>query len=243
MSEIRLSGIVKSWVSDDRRFELSVPEFSIGAGEVVVLTGPNGTGKSTFLELLGLASRPDRGRIDVSQQDMVEVDVAALWQAGKLKALSALRAAICGYVLQSIHLLPFLSVRENVALAQKISGRGDEGLLQHLLQQLGLSDRENALPQTLSPGLRQRAAVARALAHRPKFILADEPTAALDPAGGDAVVALLVQLAREEGAAVILSTHRELPTDALGEVGHVRTRQVADTEPGTIRAVLERGAL
>ncbi|WP_282605706.1 ABC transporter ATP-binding protein [Pelagibius sp. Alg239-R121] len=238
---ISLSAVEKSWQSADRRFELHIPDFSLAAGEIAILTGLNGTGKTTLLELIGLASCPDRGRIELALEPGPRQDVSRLWSHSKFKELASLRATGFGYVLQSIHLLPFLSVRENAEFTQKAAGRIDSAHLDHLFDALGLTGRESALPETLSPGLRQRAAVARALAHRPRFIVADEPTAALDPEGGEAVIALLLSLARNEGAAAILSTHQRGQMD-LKDVTRIQTRQVSDSRPGVIRAVLEREA-
>ena len=241
LSRISLSAVEKSWQSADRRFELHVPDFTLTAGEIVILTGPNGTGKTTLLELIGLASRPDKGRIDLELETGTHNDVSNLWASSKFKELAAIRATGFGYVLQSIHLLPFLSIRQNAEFTQQAAGRIDSAHLDYLFEVLGLAGREDALPETLSPGLRQRAAVARALAHRPRIIIADEPTAALDPKGGEAVISLLLSLARKEGVAAILSTHqREEMT--LESVTRIRTRQVQDDRPGVIRAVLEKEA-
>lgn len=237
---IALTSVLKSWESTDRRFELSVPAFELKAGDLVVLTGPNGTGKTTFLELIGLASRPDEGQIEFAVSPGRQIDVTSLWSGGRTKALAELRAESFGYVLQSIHLLPFLSIRRNAELAQEISGRADSEHLDYLFTALGLGGRESALPENLSPGLRQRAAVARALAHRPRFIIADEPTAALDPKGGEAVIKLLMQLALDDGTAVIMSTHQKGQVAEQANAIRIQTRQVPDDRPGLNRAVLER---
>lgn len=235
---IALTGVVKSWRSVDRRFELHVPELTLKTGDLIVLSGPNGTGKTTLLELLGIASQPDSGRLDVTIGEGI-VDVSALWKAGKFRRLAELRAAAFGFILQTIQLLPFVSVYDNAALAQRISGRRDHEHLKYLFTALGLNGCEDALPETLSPGLRQRAAVARALANRPLFVLADEPTASLDPDGGREVMALLLSLAREHGSAVMLSTHQAAEM-AIDDAVHIRTRQVADERADVIRAVVER---
>lgn len=236
---ISLEGVIKSWESADLRFELSVPKLEIEAGTVTVLSGPNGTGKTTLLELCGLATRPDTGRLEIVAPPEARADATALWSRRDTGALAKLRAANFGYVLQSVHLLPFLTIRRNAELAQEISQRTDGAHLDRLFDALGLAGREGALPETLSPGLRQRAAVARALAHRPRFVIADEPTAALDPEGGGAVVGLLIKLAREDGTAVVISTHQLSSVAHDPDLIRVRTRQLPESVAGVIRAVAE----
>ncbi len=235
---VKLSAVAKSWKSSDRRFELFVAEVALEAGEIALLSGPNGTGKTTLLELLGLAAKPDSGRIVLTKETGEETDVSAIWEANGLRRLAALRAETFGYVLQSTHLLPFLTVRQNAELMQSLAGRPDPELLDRLFETLGLEDRQASLPAALSPGLRQRAAVARALAHRPRIVVADEPTAALDPLAGDAVLDLLLSLAREEGAATIISTHQRSQMSLEG-VRSIVTRQVPTDDPTLIQAVVD----
>lgn len=239
VARVSLRTVAKSWHSADSRFELDVPSLDLHAGEVRVLTGPNGTGKTTLLELLGLASQPSSGHIEFVNPGGKTSDVSALWKTREFGALARLRAQAFGYVLQSIHLLPFLSVRGNAELAQQISGRPDTAHIKKLLAILGLTGREDALPGTLSPGLRQRAAIARALAHKPLFVIADEPTASLDPEGGAAVVSLLMRLAHEDGAAVVLSTHQHSAETAIPNATAIQTRPLAASESGIFRAVVE----
>jgi len=235
---IALTGVLKSWESADRRFELTVPDMVLEAGRIVILTGPNGTGKTTLMELLGLASRPDSGRIEIDLPGETH-DVSALWRRGDGASLARLRARAYGYVLQTIQLLPFLSIRENAVLAQRISGRVDLEYVDWLFEALGVAAHGSALPERLSPGLRQRAAVARALASHPRFVLADEPTSALDPEGGRAVMQLMMSLAREDGAAVLLCTHQADGLDIAG-ASHIQTRSLPSDRPGLFRATVER---
>ena len=226
--QIRLENVTKSWSSADRSFCLHVPHFELVSGQVVVLTGENGTGKTTLMEVISLATAPSGGAVTI-ETDARALDVAELWRVGNRSALASTRAQHFGYVLQSIHLLPFLSVRENAEWSQKIAERPDPSYLAKLLQALGLEGREDALPDTLSPGLRQRTAVARALAHRPNFVIADEPTAALDPVAGDTVRALLLDLALEQGTGIIMSTHNR---DVSVPEGAVRVRTEAQEPEG-----------
>lgn len=206
MCEIVLHNVVKRWRSADTEFELTVPNVRLRTGELVVVIGPNGTGKSTLLELVGLAAAPDEGDA-VFQVAGRQVEIGPLWWRRRMSELARLRARHFGYVLQTALLLPFCSIRRNAELAQEIAQRRDPAYLAMLFDKVGLNGREDFLPAKLSPGLCQRAAIARALAHKPDFILADEPTAALDPEGGQAALDLLLWLAREAGAGILMASH------------------------------------
>lgn len=215
MSEIVLRDVVKRWRSADTEFELTVPDVRLRAGELVVVVGPNGTGKSTLLEVVGLAAAPDEGNA-VIRVDGRQIEIGPLWWHRRSSELARLRARHFGYVLQTALLLPFCTIRRNAELAQEIAGRRDPAYLAMLFDKVGLTGREEFLPAKLSPGLRQRAAIARALAHKPDFVLADEPTAALDPEGGQAVLDLLLWLAREAGAGILMASHDQRRIAALG---------------------------
>ncbi|MCI4662052.1 MAG: ATP-binding cassette domain-containing protein [Neomegalonema sp.] len=262
MARLRLSGLSKSWASADARFTLTVPAFELASGQTVALVGENGSGKSTLLELIGLAAAPDRAAGARDPQDAVREprdaepdpqdaaqaasfdltldgqrhDLLTLWRSGQRRALADLRARGFGYVLQTAPLLGALSVRANIAMAQQIAGREDAHWLDHLLAALGLSDRQAAHPASLSVGLRQRVAIARALAHRPRFILADEPTAALDRQSGEAALGLMIALAREEGIGLLLASHDHALIARQG-LSVVETR-LTHVAPGERRAVL-----
>ena len=134
-------------------------------------------------------------------------DVAALWGRRRLDELGRLRARHFGYVLQTGGLLPFLSVRSNIALTQRILGYEDRGRIEDLARRLDIAELLEARPAKLSVGQRQRVAIARALAHRPALVLADEPTASLDPVNADAVMDLFMELISSVGSALVLVTH------------------------------------
>lgn len=200
----------------DRRFELEAAGLVLRAGESLCLVGPSGCGKSTLIHLLALALRPDEcSHFSVQRRDGSRIDLAALWRRGDDGALAALRARHCGYVLQTGGLLPFLTVRDNIALVQRLAGRAVLPV-EDLADRLGLAGMLDSLPERLSVGQRQRVAVARAVAHGPELILADEPTAALDPETGLMVMALLLDLVRETGAALIAASHDLEMVDRLG---------------------------
>lgn len=193
-----------------------VPLFSgvdlqLYAGETKVLLGPSGSGKTTLIHLLAGIERPKKGRIFWG-----DVEITALPE----EKLARLRRGFLGLVFQRHHLLPELTVAQNVALPGLIAGRVDWERVRTLLFRVGLSGAADRRPPQLSGGERQRVAVARALYSRPSLILADEPTGALDADNSRKVLALLLELAEAEGAALFVATHdahlvRGLPAFAL----------------------------
>ncbi|CCG42795.1 ABC transporter ATP-binding protein [Magnetospirillum molischianum] len=185
-------------------FRLEIPALSLNGGEAVAITGPSGCGKSTLLDLLGLVLRPQAGEGGFRFDGQ---DVASLWRRGKSDILAAMRASRIGYVLQTGGLLPFLSVRGNIALSRKLLGLPEDGLTEALVTALKLEPLLNKLPRALSIGERQRVAIARALAHRPTLLLADEPTSSLDPANADTVMTLLLQLVTKMGVSAMVVSH------------------------------------
>ena len=167
-------------------------------GEMVALVGPSGCGKSTALNLVGAVDRPDAGRVVVCG-----VDVGSASEA----QLVALRRRSIGMVFQAFHLVPHLTVEENIALPLALDRRRDAVRVDALLRRVGLEHRRRHFPSELSGGEQQRTAVARALVHRPQVVVADEPTGNLDSRTGEAVMELLAELRREEDAALLLATH------------------------------------
>jgi putative ABC transport system ATP-binding protein len=165
---------------------------------MVALVGPSGCGKSTTLNLAAGVDRPDSGRVTVCG---VELGAAAE------RELVMLRRRSIGVVFQAFHLMPHLTVAENVALPLALAGARDDTRVETLLARVGLSHRRGHFPGELSGGEQQRTAVARALVHRPRLLLADEPTGNLDSASGAEVLRLLAELRRDEGAALLLATH------------------------------------
>ena len=173
--------------------------FRIEAGELVALTGPSGSGKTTLLQLIGSLDRPTSGRILVD-----EIPVHAL------RRPSRFRRDVVGFVFQLHHLLPSLTVRENVELtmvAAHVPRRERRLRTQELLDEVELSGRDRALPADLSGGERQRVAIARALAGRPRLILADEPTGSLDSAATERIWKLLVSVRERHGTTILIASH------------------------------------
>ena len=147
--------------------------------------------------------------------EQVPKDVATLWAARRLDELSALRSRHIGYVLQHGGLLPYLSVRDNIELSLELLGLPRADIANDLAMQLGIEQQLDKLPAELSVGQRQRAAIARALAHAPPIVIADEPTAAIDPPNAARIVALLVELTEALGVTLIVATHaQDLVADA-----------------------------
>ncbi|MEM6739418.1 MAG: ABC transporter ATP-binding protein [Pseudomonadota bacterium] len=205
---LRIEGASVGAADADRSFELVIDKLEVASGDVIGISGPSGTGKTMLLELLGLLRRPSTAGLFSLSAHGCEADVRAMWEGPSAAAMApALRGDFYGFVPQSGGLLPFLTVAENIRLSQRIAGRIDPVWQAELEGFLGL-DRLNALrPASLSIGQRQRVAICRALAHKPPFVIADEPTAALDPENAANAMALLIETARAGQAAVVISSH------------------------------------
>jgi putative ABC transport system ATP-binding protein len=197
-------------------FRLVVDEFALAAGEALALVGESGSGKSTCLDLLAMTLRPDRAEaMTFNAGDEVE-DVAALWRGSRRGRLSDIRARWFGYVLQTGGLAPFLSLAENAMLSRRLLGLSGPGPIPALAERLGVAHLLGRKPRQVSIGERQRAAVMRALAHDPAIVLADEPTASLDPSNAEQVMGLLREAAQQSGAALIVVTHDRPLAESFG---------------------------
>ena len=201
---VELSRVVKSYrEGESERVVLRGVDLSVAAGEIVVLLGRSGSGKSTLLNLVSGIDRPTSGTVRVEG-----VDVAALSETAR----THLRRRSIGFIFQFYNLIPTLTVEENLRLPLELNGvdgtRGQARALD-LLGEVGLADRAASFPDRLSGGEQQRVAVARALAHEPALVLADEPTGNLDAESARQVLALLAGLARREGKTVIAASHSE----------------------------------
>ncbi len=226
---LRLHEVARSHGAGRQRYRLRVPALELRAGRQLAIVGPSGCGKSTLLDLLALALAPDPGgRFEFLAGERPQ-DIAALWRDGRQDRLAALRRQHCGYVLQSGGLLEFLDVRRNIGLPCALLGAPSAERVQALAERLEIGDQLDKKPAALSVGQRQRVAIARALAHAPRLLLADEPTAALDPLNAERVMRLLVEQARERGACTVVATHDERLARAAGlEVLAIRwQREVA----------------
>jgi lipoprotein-releasing system ATP-binding protein len=177
--------------------------FTLAAGEMLAVMGASGAGKSTLLHLLGGLDTADGGSVRLGEVELTRTRGAEL---------ARVRNEQVGFVFQFHHLLPDLSALENVALPLMVarrSPRAARAAAGAMLAAVGLSERASHRPGELSGGEQQRAAIARALVHEPRIVLADEPTGNLDARTGEAVAVLLSTLARTRGAAIIVATHNE----------------------------------
>jgi putative ABC transport system ATP-binding protein len=191
----------------------------IAPGEMVALCGPSGCGKSTCLNLLSGVDRADSGSVRVCGVDLVTASESDL---------TLLRRRKIGIVFQSFHLVPHLSLEENVALPLALDGRRSPERVNALIERAGLAHRRSHYPSELSGGEQQRTALARALVHRPALVLADEPTGSLDSQSGAMVLALLDELRRSEGAALVLATHDERLARAADRVIRMKDGRILD---------------
>jgi len=191
--------LAKSYGSGVRTWALRGVDFRIDAGEFMAIVGASGSGKSTLLNLVGALDRPTSGRIFVNGTDTSTLDDVSL---------AALRGDTVGFIFQFHYLLSEFTVLENALMPQWIRKRGtDTKWVKDLLGRVGLGDRLKSKPNELSGGQQQRVAVVRALANRPRLILADEPTGNLDSQNGALVFDLLTELNEELGTAFALVTH------------------------------------
>jgi putative ABC transport system ATP-binding protein len=178
---------------------IDISHFALADGEQVALIGTSGSGKTTLLHMIAGILTPDSGKIAFDN-----VNVATLPEARR----DVFRGTNVGYIFQTHHLLPGFTAMENVLLGMSFTGRAhDPAWAKHLLTEVGLAERLHYRPEKLSVGQQQRVAVARALANRPKLVLADEPTGALDTNNAKQVLELIRRLCREVNAALLLVTH------------------------------------
>ena len=211
---VHLQQLQKRYVGPDGSVVpvIDVESFYLNDGEQVALIGTSGSGKTTLLHMIAGILTPDSGQILFGEGDGA-VDVARLSEAER----DVFRGRHVGYIFQTHHLLPGFTALENVLLGMSFTGRpADRPWANHLLNEVGLSDRLHYKPAKLSVGQQQRVAVARALANRPTLVLADEPTGALDEKNAQQVLELIRKLCAEVNAALLIVTHdlgiaRQLP--------------------------------
>jgi ABC-type lipoprotein export system ATPase subunit len=189
---------------------LDVPDFRVAEGEQVILIGPSGCGKTTLLHVIAGITRPDSGKVRVD-----DFDINLMGEA----ECDRFRAERIGYVFQTFNLLPAFTALENVLLAMRFArGRPNKARAKQLLERVGLGHRMTHRPKMLSVGEQQRVAVARALANKPKLLLADEPTANVDSAHQQQILDLIREACAEENVAVVMVTHS---SDVAGQFKRV----------------------
>jgi putative ABC transport system ATP-binding protein len=203
-----LKNVVKQRIVENAGFRLCIPSLEIEAGENIALVGHSGSGKSTLMDMLALILRPDESdQFGISPVDGKSDKVDKLWQVNNQDRLAQVRRQHIGYVLQSGGLLPYLTVRENIELPRKLLKLADDDSINSISRVLGIHRQLDKLPGLLSAGERQRAAFARALSHRPSILLADEPTAALDPITARKIMAVVMELIKGLKITLITASH------------------------------------
>ena len=202
MSFLEVKHLRKSFPSPEGGESLIVDleEFSLKPESLYGMKGESGSGKTTFLHLLAGILKPDKGTIILDGQEVSRLNEGAR---------DRLRAESIGYVFQSFHLLQGFTCLENILLAMSFLKQAKKPWAKELLERVGLTQRMHYYPRQLSIGQQQRVAVARALANRPKLVLADEPTGNLDPKNGQKALSLLKELYQENGSSLLLVSHEE----------------------------------
>jgi putative ABC transport system ATP-binding protein len=209
---LSIRGLSKSYDGPHRRVVLAGVNLELASGEYVAVMGESGIGKSTLLNLIAGLELPDAGSIEIDGVDISRLDD---------DTLTRLRGQRMGFVFQAFHILPYLSLFQNVELPLRLQHAAQidaRSRTMQMLQAVGLADRAGSMPRELSGGELQRVAIARALTHRPKLVLADEPTGNLDPDSARQVLDLLRGQIKENNAAGILVTHSRTAAETTDRV-------------------------
>ncbi len=210
-------------------------------GTKLALIGESGSGKSTLLELLAMILMPTTsGEFTFSPAaGDAASDLDAIWQHRGSDELSELRSRYIGYVLQHGGLLPYLSVRRNIELPRVLLGLPVDSAAEQLAEKLDIGPQLDKLPSALSVGQRQRAAIGRALAHEPPIVIADEPTAAIDPLNSQRIMALFVELVEALGVTLILATHAHELVRGGGFT--LLPHEIIESDAQSMRVTVEHG--
>lgn len=203
---VELKEVSKTYVAGDALIHaLKDVNFRAEPGEFITVSGPSGSGKSTFLHLMGAVDVPSSGEVFLSGREISRLND---------EGLSEIRLKDVGFIHQFFHLMPTMTAYENVALPLLLQGRNRAEIVEmaeNALARVGLSNRMRSYPRQLSGGEMQRVAVARAIIHKPRLILADEPTGNLDTENSQNVLELISELHEEDGFTVVMATHDQMP--------------------------------
>ncbi|WP_274656612.1 ABC transporter ATP-binding protein [Streptococcus equinus] len=199
MTAIELIKIKKYFKDGSEQIEaLKETNLTINKGEFVAVIGPSGSGKSTFLTIIGGLQSPSQGEVRLNGQSFSQK---------KEKERAKMRFDQIGFILQASNLVPFLKIKDQLRLVDKVDKKKQRESIESLFAQLGITDIADKYPEEISGGQRQRVAIARALYNDPTIILADEPTASLDTEKAMEVVKILADEAKEKNKAVLMVTH------------------------------------
>lgn len=220
---LRLKGINKAYNHglDGEVTVLKGLDLAIAPAQVVALVAPSGAGKSTLLHIAGLLDAADSGQLEIDGVNMCGLDG---------KARTVLRRQDIGFIYQFHHLLPEFSALENIVipqLANNVAPAQARDYAMDLLAKVGIADRAGHRPAALSGGEQQRVAFCRALANRPKLLLADEPTGNLDPATSDTVFTMLLELVRDTGLSALIATHNIDLADRMDQILRLDQGQIS----------------
>jgi putative ABC transport system ATP-binding protein len=213
-----LRDVVRDRASEGVTFRLRVPSLQITQGEKIALIGESGCGKSTLLDMLAFISQPSESaafRFRPVAEEEPE-DVGEMWRKRRQNQLGDLRKRHIGYVMQTGGLLPYLTVRENMSLSRSVLGLSGSETVDHLARELGIARHLDKRPDKLSVGERQRVAIGRALAHEPSIVIADEPTASVDPFAAEKIMSLFLDLAEQRNITVVVASHAWRHIQRLG---------------------------
>ncbi len=200
MDIVKMEHVTKIYGAGDTRvWALDDVNLTVKKGEILAVVGASGSGKSTLLHVMGGVDVPDNGNVIVDGKNLTKLSDVEM---------SVFRRRKIGFVFQAYHLIPVLTVEDNIKMPILLDHKKpDKEYIEHIIELLGLQDRRKHLPNQLSGGQQQRAAIARALANRPSLILADEPTGALDSVNGNEVMTLLQDSVKKLNQTLVLITH------------------------------------
>ena len=221
MEIIKTTGLTKTYQNNTLKVEaVKQVDLSISEGEFTAIVGPSGSGKTTLFNMIGGLDDITAGNVEIAGTNISNL---------KENELIDFRLKHIGFVFQAYNLIPVLTAKENVAFIMLLQGLSEEERMQrseHLLKQVGLGDKFDSRPNQLSGGQQQRVAVARALASKPRFILADEPTANLDSQSTSTLLDLMAEMNKKENITFLFSTHDQRVID--------KARRVITIEDGKI---------